>query len=153
MQESVNNPQAKTEIYLERSGAGDGRSQHRNYGGAPPWISTVQLGAGAEPEQEHRAAAEHRSPAPDGAGAQHHSPAPQPSSPATGAQRLEPGLNPGEGVPEPEAGGPNRGWDSALTEAVTKITSPLGYRKPTPKVKKQSTDPCSDMAWTRAFVL
>ena len=53
MQDSMNNPQAKPEIYLERSEAKDGPSQAGNMWSAPPWISTVRAGAkagaGAEP--------------------------------------------------------------------------------------------------------
>lgn len=139
MQDFMNNPQAKPEIYLERSGAGDGRSQHRNYGEPPPRISTVPAAAGA--------GAEHRPTAPE-PGARHQAPSrsrtepsaaagagagPEPEPERRADQRPEPGPNPGEGVPEPNPGGPNRGWDSAVTEAVDKITSPQGYQNPAPK--------------------
>ena len=42
------------------------------------------------------------------------------------------GPNQGEGVPGLDPGGPNRGWDSALSITYIYITSPSRYHKPYP---------------------
>lgn len=83
------------EFYWEQIGAKDGPAQPENMWSAPPWISTVR--AEAEQEQEPRPSAGTKA----GAGAK------------AGA-----GDEPGEGVPRPNPGGPNRGWDSAPLHSV-----------------------------------
>ena len=89
MHESMNNPQPNPEIYLEQISAEDGPALAENMWSAPPWISTVRAKAGVKAGAKRRSSA-----------------------------GPEPELNPGEGVPEPNPGGPNRGWDSALLHSV-----------------------------------
>jgi hypothetical protein len=90
----MNNPQAKPEIWLELLRIRKRSAPTGNYTGASALIQHGRhcLPPGTEPEQG--------------------------ASTEDGAKDQGPGADPGEGVPRPNPGGPNRGWDSAALHSV-----------------------------------